>query len=148
VNTFLPFENFQDCANCLDNKRLGKQRVEAKQIIDVLEGKKTGWASHPAVRMWEGYVPSLKRYYNTIVKEWKSRGFKNSMPYLQEHEGPDPPWLGDIRVHISHRANLKRKDPVFYSFDIEPFEGYYWPVEVYTERSKKVNEHWSEVSNG
>jgi hypothetical protein len=31
VNTFLPFPSFEASARCLDNKRLGKQRVEAYQ---------------------------------------------------------------------------------------------------------------------
>jgi hypothetical protein len=31
VNTFLPFASFEASVRCLDNKRLGKQRVEAYQ---------------------------------------------------------------------------------------------------------------------
>ena len=31
VNTFLPFANIEASVRCLDNKRLGKQRVEAYQ---------------------------------------------------------------------------------------------------------------------
>ncbi len=31
VNTFLPFSSFEASVRCLDNKRLGKQRVEAYQ---------------------------------------------------------------------------------------------------------------------
>jgi hypothetical protein len=31
VNTFLPFPSFEASVRCLDNKRLGKQRVEAYQ---------------------------------------------------------------------------------------------------------------------
>lgn len=37
VVTFLPFEEFEASVKSLDNKRLGKQRVEAKQIINILE---------------------------------------------------------------------------------------------------------------
>ena len=31
VNTFLPFASIEASVRCLDNKRLGKQRVEAYQ---------------------------------------------------------------------------------------------------------------------
>ena len=37
VNTFLPFSDFKKCAQVLDKKRLGKQRVEAMQLIKILE---------------------------------------------------------------------------------------------------------------
>ena len=61
VNTFLPFANFKKCAKVLDNKRLGKQRVEAKQIISILTDatKTKGWRSHPAVLMWKGHAKAL-----------------------------------------------------------------------------------------
>lgn len=42
-----------------------------------------------------------------------------------------PPWLGDERVHASHRSNLLRKDPVWYGqFDWtdNPTDPYVWPV--------------------
>jgi hypothetical protein len=42
-----------------------------------------------------------------------------------------PPWVGDDRVHASHRSNLLRKDLEYYSKyrwkeprDME----YYWPI--------------------
>lgn len=37
MNTFLPYPSFKDSAKCLDNKRLGKQRVECLQILRTLE---------------------------------------------------------------------------------------------------------------
>ena len=33
MQTFLPYENFAASAAVLDNKRLGKQRVETLQVI-------------------------------------------------------------------------------------------------------------------
>jgi len=36
MQTFLPYDNFSMSARVLDNKRLGKQRVEALQILKVL----------------------------------------------------------------------------------------------------------------
>ena len=39
MQTFLPHPEFDESAACLDYKRLGKQRLEAKTIIDILDGK-------------------------------------------------------------------------------------------------------------
>lgn len=39
VNTFLPYACFVKSAKALDYKRLGKQRVEAFQIINILDNK-------------------------------------------------------------------------------------------------------------
>ena len=76
MQTFLPYADFVKTAKCLDYRRLGKQRVEAFQILNILEGKttKAGWKHHPAVLMWEGYENALKKYFNDISSEWKSRG--------------------------------------------------------------------------
>lgn len=35
MQTFLPYANFEASAKVLDYKRLGKQRVEAKQILEI-----------------------------------------------------------------------------------------------------------------
>ena len=51
MQTFLPYPDYYQSARCLDNKRLGKQRVEALQIHNIVSGKRTtgGWINHPAV---------------------------------------------------------------------------------------------------
>ena len=42
MNTFLPYPNFEKSTKCLDNKRLGKQRIEAWQIYNALKNGKYG----------------------------------------------------------------------------------------------------------
>ena len=37
MQTFLPYKSFKKSAETLDYQRLGKQRVEAMQIINVIE---------------------------------------------------------------------------------------------------------------
>jgi hypothetical protein len=42
-----------------------------------------------------------------------------------------PPWLGDERLHRSHRSALVRKDPRHYRDrfdDVEDDVAYFWPV--------------------
>lgn len=124
MQTFLPYSDFSDSASCLDYRRLGKQRVEAMQIINVLEGKakktKTGkiaWQNHPAVLMWKNNIDALKLYCNIIIKEWISRGYKNNMSFyiIDKNNIEMPKWLGNNEFHKSHRSNLLRKDFNYYS---------------------------------
>ena len=81
MQTFLPYKDFKKSAEVLDYKRLGKQRVEALQIHNIVSGKRTtgGWINHPAVKMWRGYMDALALYHNTMIDEWVSRGYNNTM---------------------------------------------------------------------
>jgi len=78
MQTFLPFSSFWRSAKCLDNKRLGKQRVEAMQILTTLSGKNKAWKNHPAVKMWKGYENALAEYGIVICEEWRSHGFRDT----------------------------------------------------------------------
>jgi hypothetical protein len=138
VQTFLPFADFAASAKVLDNKRLGKQRVENLQILKALLDPSYGWQHHPAVKMWRGYELPLAQYHKAMVDEWMSRGyvdttwqkFMDVFGYKARH-GYTPSWLGDERVHKTHRSNLLRKDPVYYGqFGwTEPSNlCYYWPI--------------------
>ena len=113
MQTFLPYPSFTKTFKTLDYRRLGKQRVEAKQILNVLLDRTTtrGWRNHPIVRMWEGYEPSLQLYHNLCINEWINQGYNNNME-LENITEPIvyPHWLGNKSFHSSHRANLLRND--------------------------------------
>lgn len=137
MQTFLPFPDFAASARCLDNRRLGKQRVETLQILKALTNPSYGWRNHPATRMWDGHVPLLAFYGTTICKEWIKRGFNDTcLEKILAFTSPDlilttPDWLGSEPFHASHRSNLLRKDPTHYSqFGwTEPDNlSYVWPV--------------------
>lgn len=120
MQTFLPYANFEQSAKALDWRRLGKQRVEAMQILSVLLGtnsKKRGWINHPCCNMWRGYEEALKVYLNIMIKEWINRGYNNTM-LLEDvdiHKVIFPPWFGKEEFHSSHRAALLFKEPQWYS---------------------------------
>ena len=116
MQTFLPYSNFEESLKCLDNKRLGKQRVEAWQVLKTLRGLSTGWVNHPAVRMWRGFVPALTEYYNLSLDVWESRGFNNIVLESLSVIEPVvmPPWVGQPSFHLSHKSNLLRKNQVWY----------------------------------
>lgn len=150
MQTFLPFHSFTASASVLDYRRLGKQRVECKQLLsalghEIVDGKlmpipadrpgKAGWANHPAAKMWRGYERALAEYQRIMIMEWISRGYQNNMVMIGTDEignsYPDPPWLGDPSFHASHRSNLLRKDPVHYGqFDWDEPDTleYVWPT--------------------
>ena len=138
MQTFLPYDCFYESAKALDYRRLGKQRVEAMQLVNSTNkllqdpNAKVGWANHPARTMWMGYLDALKHYHNIMVEEWINRGYKNTMKFYETSSSIVlPHWLGDERIHASHRANLIRKDPAHYSqfnWSESPDMPYYWPV--------------------
>ncbi|MFD9469898.1 MSMEG_6728 family protein [Streptomyces goshikiensis] len=149
MQTFLPFPSFHASAAVLDVRRLGKQRVEAVQVLRGLVLPGYGWRRHPAVRMWAGYEEALVRYGLEICGVWTDEGRPDTCavtltrdfgasrsggtPRTQEQlsaDGDLPPWLGAPDLHRSHQSALVRKDPAFYR---ERFPGvpddlpYVWP---------------------
>ena len=113
MQTFLPYPDFRKSASVLDNKRLGKQRVECLQILKALSSgpyqkrdgnewvscsteqyqpydhnhRKTPWYNHPAVKMWKTHRVALAAYGMTVCDEWVKRGFNDTCKYKIE------PWL-------------------------------------------------------
>jgi hypothetical protein len=136
MQTFLPFADFVASAVVLDDSRLGKQRVEAYQVIRTLDEVTKGWRHHPVVKMWRGYEAALVEYGLVMCLEWTSRGRADTVhDKLLVHSRPGepvlPPWFGDEALHASHRSNLLRKDPAFYGKYgwSEPADlPYVWPV--------------------
>lgn len=141
MQTFLPDPNYATSAQMLDNRRLGKQRVECKQILLAMTKTSGGWVNHPATKMWRGHEVELCHYAAAMCEEWKRRGFKDSLlDYFRgishglESDGrtTNPPsWLGEEDFHASHRSNLLRKAPDWYAqFGwTEPNDlPYVWPV--------------------
>ncbi|MDX3453840.1 MSMEG_6728 family protein [Streptomyces sp. ME02-8801-2C] len=134
MQTFLADPDFRRSALLLDRRRLGKQRVEALQVLRGLTVPGYGWRRHPAVRMWSGYEEALVRYGLEICRAWCEQGHEDScaaslLAGLAEHRpdtssvrdqpalaaaGELPPWLGDEAFHRSHQSALVRKDPATY----------------------------------
>lgn len=148
MQTFLPYADFAASAAALDDRRLGKQRVEALQILRALTRETYGWKHHPAVLMWLGYELALASYGLAICAEWVARGHADTcaatmavdlaaagLPAARQQfelraESQLPPWLGDERLHQSHQASLVRKDPSFYADRFpgaDPDLPYFWP---------------------
>lgn len=150
MQTFLPYSGFAATARVLDVRRLGKQRVEALQVLRGLIVPGYGWRHHPAVRMWAGYEEALVRYGLEICQRWCAAGGSDTCastmladlregtgvlgPRSQDDlaaVGALPPWLGEPGFHLSHQSALVRKDPAHYArlFPGVPDDlPYVWPV--------------------
>ncbi len=151
MQTYLPYESFKQCAEVLDRKRLGKQRVEGYQILRTLgntDVNKRSWNNHPAVRMWKGYEVALACYTIEICNQWKKLGFEDtvgdkvrkmlSLDIPEQNRLMDdevPAWLGYKLLHVSHQSNLLRKDFEHYESlfpdiqnDLPYLWTYDWPI--------------------
>ena len=148
LQTSLPYPDFGLSARVLDRQRLGKQRVEAYQILRTICGHTVGWRNHPAVKMWYNHSYALERYLAAMIDEWVHRGYENNISFgardMEDFQydinssglfllAVDPPWLGDERVHRSHRQALLAKNPEHYrncgwNEFLDPDWSYYWPI--------------------
>jgi len=133
VQTFLPAPDFDESARVLDSRRLGKQRVEALQVLRALTREQYGWKHHPAVKMWAGCEEALAAYALAMCREWRRRGYADTVDDTVRRDaalagiveirpqsaiaaaGDLPAWLGDDALHLSHRAALVRKEPFHYA---------------------------------
>jgi hypothetical protein len=122
MQTFLPYPDLKKSLQALDYRRLGKQRVEAYQIIRILNAVsiskvyRGAYRNHPAVKMWRGHINALKLYYNLSLEEWAGRGYRNNMQKMAiRGKIAYPGWFGRKNFHAAHRSNLLRKDYFYYS---------------------------------
>ena len=151
MQTFLPYPDFAASAAALDSKRLGKQRVEALQVLRAVTRVTYGWKRHPAVRMWVGYAEGVGAYGTAMCLEWVSRGGADtvagtigvdlaaaglpSVPRTQHELARAyalPEWIGDERVHASHRAGARAQGPGLLRRAVphaDPELPYFWPGE-------------------
>lgn len=148
MQTFLPYADFRASAEALDERRLGKQRVEALQVFRALTRSAYGWKHHPAVRMWAGHEEALVRYGLEVCDVWRARGRADTVADTLARDAAEaglltvrsqealavagelPAWLGDDEVHRSHRSKLVQKDPAHYRsrFPDAPEDlDYVWP---------------------
>lgn len=150
MQTFLPDPDFEATARLLDDRRLGKQRVEALQVLRALTRDPYGWKNHPAVLMWAGYEEALVAYALAMCAEWRNRGHADTVAativedlraacaVVEVRTQAElrsaralPPWLEDEALHHSHRSALVRKDPAHYRPlfpEVADDLPYVWPV--------------------
>jgi len=127
MQTFLPYPDFEESAKALDTKRLGKQRVEAMQLLDALRIRQD-WEplapaqirNHPACLMWRNYETVLYYYGIKVCEVWRGQGHVDNVVHklvrmrLPFGTARTPWWYGLKEYHKSHRISLLWKDFNFY----------------------------------
>src|SRR3989304_1466704 len=138
----MPIPSVQSSIACLDRKRLWKQVLEAREIIQILKDKKDSrWWHHPAVLMWKGYEDCLIYYFNTALQRCLDLGFNTKIEFIKRSNIIDcfdssfvyPFWFGYEKFHKSHRIALLTKLYEHYKEfgwkeQSNPDYEYFWPV--------------------
>ena len=141
---------------CLDNKRLGKQRVEANQLIGIITIRKQfqltglvdknrlatlkkespavkfGWINHPATLLWEDYLNELKLYYNLCIEVWKSRKNRNGLPMknnMKHHAIPQPTEYTKVPWFLTNLRFITGHQSALLFKEPKHYEQYKWNVE-------------------
>ena len=160
VQTFVTDRHHHNTAQSLDQKRLVKQLLEGRQILETInkpeyteDGRVTPWHHHPAVVMWKGHESALLSYLTAIKAEMVHRGYKyeanwdailGAMTELADKDmigAGNPDWIVDTDVYnnviATHRASLYRKDSEYYAEWCDEHGdvcctacNYYWPGHV------------------
>lgn len=90
MQVFRPYIDWRKSARVLDDRRLGKQRVECKQVLNailrklglIVDGKR-GWLNHPIVLTYfnsgRPYIADLAGFFRACVDEWRARGYSSSI---------------------------------------------------------------------
>ena len=115
MQVFLPYNEYEQSIESLDDARLRKQCVEVFQILNAIKNR-TGWANHPISKMFFNHTNSLVTYGLYACLEAKDRGFKweknydNIISFYKSNKSDDPPeWMGDQKLHDSHKSRLLEK---------------------------------------
>lgn len=116
MQTFLTDHQIRKSAATLDKRRLWKQILDAKKILNILVHSEPPF-ENPVVAQWAGFENFLLTYGLTMADDaWdrgmKSFGMKAQLLVLAKDGNlttsrPLPPsWLGNPNIHASHRSYL------------------------------------------
>ena len=104
---------FETC-QALDKRRLWKQILEARQIIDVLLGKSQAWKNHPIAKMYKDDLEWLLLYLAVFEEYWKG-DLEAAEIISNGAEEIKPTFLYDDSYLENMKKRLFTKDNSFYS---------------------------------
>ena len=73
MNIFLPYEDVNQSIRALDDRRLVKQILECKQLLDVALGNTNGWSRHPVAVYYKDYPHFIARFGLMCCLEYELR---------------------------------------------------------------------------
>lgn len=145
MNVFIigtPYET----AQVLDKRRLRKQIIECRQILDALNGKTKAWRNHPCTVQYEGYEQYLMNYHDCL------RLFANGLiEQAKDISDVTDRWFKPLFHTEPYFDSMKRrlytKDPVHYAqwadLGTDDVNWYWSPSEdtyIYYRDGKRVKE--------
>lgn len=120
--TLLPYASFIESIQVLNRKDLAFQIAQCVAIMRCKD------KTHPSVLMWNNNENALREYYNLCLVVAKRRGSKvlsEKMPITLPVIYPK--WMGDSRLHSSHRYFLQKRG--YLEFQEVP-QDLFWPVKL------------------
>lgn len=152
MKTFLTHIGYNKSLQQLDDHRLGAQRVDARKLLMILGGHSNGYEQHPSIQMWRGWELSLCMYGAAACYQWRlvrnnecdlyawfadqanwwqRNGISEKYAPFHDAQEPFPPWCKDLDLMRSHRSNLIRMAPLYYSHkwpNTPENMPYLWPI--------------------
>ena len=101
-----------ETAKVLDRRRLNKQIIETRQILDALNGKKA-WSNHSCTLQYRGYELWLRNYMKCLDSYQKGDSFSAEMfdgacEYIK-------PSFHTQEYFDQMKRRLYTKDPIYYA---------------------------------
>lgn len=101
-----------ETAMALDTKRLYKQIIECRQILDALNGK-TAWSNHPCVLQYRGYEKWLAAYALCLESFVSKRDMEATIS--NTYAGMYRPDWHTQEYYDQMKRRLYTKDPKYYA---------------------------------
>lgn len=133
MQVFMPYDNFYESLMCLDPSRLGNQIYrECKTLVN------GGWKNHPASKIWYNHRYQLCEYALVgldVLRTQRNRPYPKWEKWFAEKQKEFDPESGFPKIfgykpyHDSHKSNLLRKNPQWYSqfnWDVPDDLPYIW----------------------
>lgn len=139
---FLPYSDFTRSTLALDPIILRDQADSILSVLDHLHNDADeSYVNLTLIQLWRGYEPQLCQLGLLTTEALLAQGCNCDPEYLDkfkwhlsnatsgEYTLDKPSWIGDERVHRSHRSVLRRIDHDFYSkrFPEEGVLPLFWP---------------------
>ena len=100
-----------ETARALDARRLNKQIIECRQILEAIEGRSQAWKSHPCVLQ---HKEGLRLYYNCL-KGYRRKGFYACAKYSRRLALAYTPDFHTKEYFDQMKRRLYTKDPQRYA---------------------------------
>lgn len=132
--TGTPFETARD----LDPRRLNKQIIETRQIIDAIISGIGKWLNHPVVKMYKNNLDFLLMYL-TCLKSYRNGDLNKALQFSDGAMLVKPNFIDEYLI-TQMKRRLYTKDKVYYnqwSYLGESNTNFYY-----------VDENWLYYENG